>query len=247
MKIDEKAFTKALAKDGASKFWIDKLANARQPIVDRLATLRGLPAPTLGDILGHLADAALEPPRRLVKKATTVKKPFLHHGDLRIDGNLRLLAPFFVTGDLDVKGTIDHVGPDSFAAINGEVSAANLRTSGEFCCSDVHVKGIVYGDYNDNILCCGTIHARIVIADDHDIQHAGVRADVYLDIDAYAQGYGKHVVKKLAPHIRPEYFARRDSDGPELLYQEKLFAALLAGKPVFRPAKKTSRRLRYAS
>jgi hypothetical protein len=246
MKIDEPAFATEVAKRGVDGFVLRTMTDKKRAIIDRLATLRGTPASTLGTVVDAIAEAAVGPPRSAVKKGSTINKPFLHHGDLRIDGNVRIVAPFFVIGDLDVTGTIDHVGPDSFAAINGEVTAANLRTSGELCCSDIHAKGIVYGDYNDNTLCCGTINARIVISDDHDIQHAGVRADVYLDIDAYAQGHGKGVVKKLATHIHPEHF-ERDGDGRELLSHANVFAALFAGKRVFRPGKRPApkRRLRY--
>ena len=53
-------------------------------------------------------------------------------------------------------------------------------------------------------------------------------------------------MKKLAAHIHPEHF-ERDDDGRELLSHENVFAALRAGKRVFRPVKRPApkRRLRY--
>jgi hypothetical protein len=61
---------------------------------------------------------------------------------------------------------------------------------------------------------CGEIRALIVIADDHDIQHAGVKAKLYFDIDAYEQGFGNGVTKKLQKYAKPGYF-REDPDDDE--------------------------------
>ena len=162
---------------GLDGFVLRTMTNTKLAIIDRLKALRGSPASTLGTVVDAIADAALDSAALGGQEGEHDQEAVPASWRSAHRRNLTLVAPFFVTGDLDVTGTIDHIGPDSFAAVNGEVTVANLRTSGEFCCSDIHAKGIVYGDYNDNTLCCGTINARIVIADDHDIQHAGVRAD----------------------------------------------------------------------
>ncbi|HTR53291.1 MAG TPA: hypothetical protein VMJ10_21495 [Kofleriaceae bacterium] len=195
--------------------------------------LRRLPAWDLGSAIAILRDAATDKPTAKAMKGTTIDAPFVHHGDLTIDGNLDVVAPFFVTGKLAVSGLLRDAGPDSCVAIGGDLAVGSLFTDGSFHCANIFADGIVYGHYNDQTLECMTIKARIVIEDEHDVQHAGVKAKLHLDIDEFSQGYGDGVTAKLKRHIKPEYFKRDDDEDAELLDEVALFEAIANGKDVW--------------
>ena len=203
--------------------------------------LRRLPAWDLGSAIAILRDAAADEPTAKAMKGTTIDAPFVHHGDLTIDGNLDVVAPLFVTGELAVSGLLRDAGPDSCVAIGGDLAVGSLFTDGSFHCANIFADGIVYGHYNDQTLECMTIKARIVIEDEHDVQHAGVKAKLHLDIEEFAQGYGDGVTAKLKRHIRPEYFKRDDDEDAELLDEVALFDAIAKGKDVWVAGVKAAR------
>ncbi|HEY4182526.1 MAG TPA: polymer-forming cytoskeletal protein [Kofleriaceae bacterium] len=198
--------------------------------------VRGVPAEELRAAALAMKDAATEPPRRRMESMLVVREPLFHHGDLVVDGNLRIIAPFFVTGNVTVSGVLKDVGPDSKVGIAGNVRAAHLHTSGEFGCGDIDCPdGVVYGHYNDNSLSAGAIRARVVIADEHDIQAERVVAPTYFDIDKYQQGLPENVRRKLRGIFVDGVF---DEEGG--LDHDRLFSELIAGNRVFHVATSTT-------
>jgi hypothetical protein len=175
-----------------------------------------------------------------VKKAKnlTVRAPYFHHGDLNVTGNLRVVAPFMVTGDVKVSGVMMDCGPDSFVAIGGDLHCKHLHTDGEFACGNIEAPdGIVYGYYNDNTLDCLRIRARVVIADEHDIQPSEVQAAIdYSDLSNYQQGYGKGVARKLGTVFVDDVFSSEDD--VVTLDHHEVFDCLWNGKRVFKAVAK---------
>ena len=92
---------------------------------------------------------------------------------------------------------------------------------------------VVHGSANDNSLIADQIQARLVVADDHDVQ-ADVDADLYLDIDDYAQGYGEGVQEQLRAVLVDQVFEPDEDDGVRRMSRELLFDRMRAGLPVFR-------------
>ena len=205
---------------------------------DWIVAIRGFSASDLKDAVAALRAAALDAPATKKTKDLVVRAPFFHHGDLEVDGNLRVVASFFVTGDVKVAGVMMDCGPDSNVAIGGDVHASHLHTSGEFGCGDIVAPGgVVYGHYNDNTLDCMAITARVVIADEHDIQPSKVKAEIdYSDLGEYEQGYGDGVGERLRAVFVDEVFESEPAEeGYEATLDHRvLFDRLWKGQPVFR-------------
>ncbi|MFI2720765.1 ankyrin repeat domain-containing protein [Streptomyces collinus] len=160
--------------------------------------------------------------------------PFFHHGDLVVKGHLQVAAPFVLTGSLTVEGVLRDCGPQSIMAIGGDVTARGMFTDGDVECRDIHAE-VVYGSYNDHTLQAGTIHARLVIEDDHETI-ASVEADHYYDQDTYQDVFGEGVQEELRELLVDEVFAAEEDEEEEeeRLDPGLLFERLAEGLPVFR-------------
>ncbi|KAH7124244.1 hypothetical protein EDB81DRAFT_860991 [Dactylonectria macrodidyma] len=161
-----------------------------------------------------------------------LREPFFHHGDLIVQGRLRVLCPFVITGSLTVDGFMADAGPDSSVAVGGNVNAHAVYTDGEmYVGGDIEAE-VVYGYYNDNTLQAGTIRARLVIEDEHCTE-ARVEADIHFDLDTYRQGYGEGVQEQLREVLVDEVFTQDDDEAR--LDHRALYSHLWEGKSVFRP------------
>jgi hypothetical protein len=161
-----------------------------------------------------------------------IEKAFFHHGNLKVEGCLKIFAPFAVTGTLDVRGCVRDCGPDSTVIVCGDVNLHSLYTSGEFAVGgDLNAQGVVYGYYNDNTLCASTIRGRLVIEDEHGTIVNAVESPHYFDIDRYAQGFGEGISEELQQILVPEVFVV--DENTTLVDKEKLFALLMKGENVF--------------
>ncbi|KAH7119178.1 hypothetical protein EDB81DRAFT_861766 [Dactylonectria macrodidyma] len=160
-----------------------------------------------------------------------LREPFFHHGDLIVQGRLRVLCPFVITGSLTVDGFMADAGPDSSVAVGGNVNAHAVYTDGEmYVGGDIEAE-VVYGYYNDNTLQAGTIRARLVIEDEHCTE-ARMEADVHFDLDTYRQGYGEGVQEQLREVLVDEVFTQDDDEAR--LDHRALYSHLWEGKSVFR-------------
>ncbi|MGW4235039.1 ankyrin repeat domain-containing protein [Streptomyces sp. NPDC004980] len=198
---------------------------------DLLPSVPGLCAAALGDT----------GTTRTLKDDHQVGTPFFHHGDLVVKGALGVAAPFVVTGSLTVEGVLADCGPDSVVAIGGGVMARGVFTDGEmFVGGDIEAE-VVHGYYNDHTLRAGTIRARLVVEDEHETI-ASVRADLYLDMFEYQQGYGDGVQDQLRELLVDEVFAGDEREGEEVFDFGLLQSRLGEGLPVFRlhPAPRTN-------
>jgi hypothetical protein len=217
--------------------------------VDWAAALRRASADTLSSAVSAIMEAAVDKPKTKKVRTLVVKSPFFHHGDLVVTGNLRVVAPFIVTGDVRVSGVMMDCGPDSGVAIGGNIYVGHLHTDGAFTCGNIEAPdGIVYGYYNDHTLECMRIRARIVICDEHDIQPSEIVAKIdFSDIDEYRQGYGAGVTKRLEKVLVDDVFRadedELDDDGKpvSVLDNRVLFQRLWDGKPVFRTVSKAKK------
>jgi hypothetical protein len=179
----------------------------------------------LGDLLTRLTPDG-KGKKKTATQGLTVRKPLFHHGDMEVKGRLLVQAPLVVTGHLIVQGLFRDCGPQSRVVVGGNLRAANVYTDGEvWVGGNVVARGIVYGYYNDNSLSAQRIEARIVVADDHDIQAQVKASDLHLDIDACAAGKGwRKLVKLIAEDVLVD--GRFDN--------ERLLEALLEGREVLR-------------
>ncbi|MFI8437973.1 ankyrin repeat domain-containing protein [Streptomyces sp. NPDC079020] len=189
------------------------------------------------DLLGYVPEMCAEAlgdtgaPRTLLGDQL-VDTPFFHHGDLVVKGHLRVVAPFVLTGSLTVEGVLSDCGPDSVVAVRGNVTARGVFTDGDMECRDIHAE-VVYGSYNDHTLQAGTVHARLVIEDDHETI-ATVQADLYFDVFDYQQGYGDGVQEQLRELLVDDVFAADEDEDEGMLDQGLLMTRLSEGLPVFR-------------
>lgn len=152
-----------------------------------------------------------------------LRKPFFHHGDVEIEGSLIINDAFLVTGELRVKTTVCDCGPDSYVVIGGDVHAGAVYTDGEFYVGgDLRAEQFVYGHYNDNILVASTVHAPLVIADDHAI-HAEFDAEHVFEYEDYDPG--RAIFRELLVD------ACFDEDG---VSSTKLIEVVDAGDTIFR-------------
>ncbi len=168
-----------------------------------------------------------------------MSRALLHHGDLEVTGDLNVTGPLFVTGNVRVSGVMQDCGPDSRVAIAGGLHVGHLNTDGELACGDIEAPGgVVYGHYNDNTLSCGRIRAKVVIADEHEIDHNGVEAEIdFSDLNDYGMGGGDGVFDRLHSLFVDEVFTKDDEDDEDecpRLDRDKLFERLHAGKPAYR-------------
>ncbi len=186
-------------------------------------------------LLKALRDVLGAPPRHLrLKGPLTLKQPFFHHGDLEVDGHLDINDDFAVTGNLIVHGVLQDNGNDSLVNVLGDVRCHALYTDGEINIQgDLHARDVVYGYYNDHTLAAGTIHARVVIEDDHGVM-ATVQAGHHFDMDTYSQGYGDDVPERLKALFVDKVFEAEEEDEPARLDKHELFDRLRKGLPVFR-------------
>jgi hypothetical protein len=180
----------------------------------------------------EVCNSALGPGEELVLSGDQkITKSFFHHGDLKVEGNLKVIAPFAVTGTLDVFGCVRDCGPDSTVIVCGDVNLHSLYTDGEFAVGgDLNAQGVVYGYYNDNTLCASTIRGRLVIADDHGVIVNNVESPHYFDIDRYRQGYGDGVSEELQKILVPGVLG---NGSRALVDKERLFELLMRSENVF--------------
>jgi hypothetical protein len=205
----------------------------------------GEPDRALG-LLAALRDVVGVPPRHLrLTGPLELGTPFFHHGDLEVDGHLSIGKPFAVTGNLTVHGVLADQDNESKVSVLGDVRCHSLYTDGEINIrGDIHARDVVYAYYNDHTLAAATIHARVVIEDDHGIM-ATVQAEHHFDMDTYSQGYGEGVGERLKalfidevfeprpPHV-PDEDDDEDEREPDRIDDKKLFNRLYEGLPVFR-------------
>lgn len=227
--FDLEAFRQAARREALSARLLEQELCSAQELVVALARQVHAPGERLA-LLAALREAASVPPRRRVfEGAQTLRRPFFVHGDLEVWGDLRIVAPFGVTGDLVVRGALCDTGPDSHVMVLGEVSAHALHTDGEFAVGgDLTARDLVIGYYNDNTLYASTIRAPVVIEDDHCVE-ALVEAKHHFDIDTYAQGRGEGVPERLRALFLDAFL---DEDGR--LDRHGVMRAISLGKPVFR-------------
>ncbi|MFP2904975.1 ankyrin repeat domain-containing protein [Pyxidicoccus sp. 3LFB2] len=196
--------------------------------------------------LAALRDVLDVPPRHLrLTGPLNLDKPFFHHGDLEVDGHLDIGRHFAVTGNLIVHGVLRDSGNDSLVNVLGDVRCHALYTDGELNIrGDLHARDVVYAYYNDHTLAAATLHARVVIEDDHGVM-ATVQAEHHFDMDTYSQGYGEGVGDRLKALFVDEVFKPQpvyvpseeedeDEREPARIDKSKLFARLREGLPVFR-------------
>lgn len=157
-----------------------------------------------------------------------IHQPFFHHGDLVVQGNLRVATRFLVTGDLIVAGCLGDVGPDSCVAVGGDLRARGVDTDGEMYVGGTLEAEVVYGYYNDFTLTADTVRGRLVIEDDHGIA-ADVDAETHYDLETYSDD---DVQEHLRTLLVDDVFA--DEDGELTLDRYALFDLLREGRPVFR-------------
>jgi hypothetical protein len=200
---------------------------------DFIAKATSMPSECYGSLV-RACRATLDGPgtARTLPGRAVVRAPFLHHGDLTVPGDLLVRASLVVTGSLTVAGILDDMGPDSRIAVGGDLTARGVDTDGELYVGGTIEADVVHGYYNDNVLAARTIRARLVIEDDHAVI-ADVDAEFHFDIDTYRQGYGDGVQERLRAILVDEVFAPGDDDVARL-DRDALFAALGAGRPVFR-------------
>lgn len=94
---------------------------------------------------------------------------WIHPGDLRIPGGLRVDQPLIVLGDLIIDGDYhDHL--DGLMAVFGSLHARHVFSrSGLFVARDLLLTGLNYQYYNDWVFeCAGRVVARAFIGDDKD-------------------------------------------------------------------------------
>lgn len=96
-------------------------------------------------------------------------------GSLTVKGDLQVVAPLVVCGDLVVDGVLRDCGPQSKIVVLGSLRCGALRTTGEiWVLGSLTASRYVWGHYNDNVLeVVGSIRAAMVLADDHAIEAAG--------------------------------------------------------------------------
>ena len=163
----------------------------------------------------------------------TLSRPFFHHGDLVVRGNLAVESRFLVTGALTVQGCLMDTGPDSRIAVGADLRALGVHTDGELYVGGDVEADIVYGHYNDFTLTADTIRGRLVVEDEHCVA-ADVEAEHHFDLETYEQGYGEGVQEQLRTILVDEVFTDQDGDGDEMLDRYTLFELLQKGRPVFR-------------
>ncbi|MCY1019465.1 ankyrin repeat domain-containing protein [Pyxidicoccus sp. MSG2] len=175
------------------------------------------------------------PPRHVrLQGPLILKRPFFHHGDLEVDGHLDIDRPFAVTGNLIVHGVLRDNGNDSLVNVLGDVRCHALHTDGEFSVRGaIHARDVVLGYYNDHLLWAASIHARVVIEDEHAIS-AEVHAEHHFDISTYQQGYGKGVNERLRSVFVDDVFEQGDEEEPGQLDNSEVFDRIRKGLPVFR-------------
>ncbi|NMO17155.1 ankryin [Pyxidicoccus fallax] len=180
--------------------------------------------------LAALRDVLDVPPRHVrLQGPLTLERPFFHHGDLEVEGHLSIHEPFAVTGSLIVHGVLEDLGPGSLVNILGDVRCHALDTDGDFSVrGGIHARDIVLGHHNDQLLSAATIHARVVIEDDHAVS-AEIHAEHHFDIDTYMQmrrSGGSERMRAL--------FVDEVLDDEDDLDKGELFDRLREGLPVFR-------------
>lgn len=185
-------------------------------------------------LVAALRDTVGVPPRHLrLAGPLELRQPFFHHGDLEVDGHLTLRKPFAVTGNLIVHGILRDSDNDSKVHVLGDVRCHSLYTDGEINIrGNLHARDVVYTYYNDHTLAADTIHARVVIEDDHGVD-ATVQAEHHFDLDTYNQGYGEGVGERIQALFIDEVLQPEEEE-PTKLDRGELFDRLEKGLPVFR-------------
>ncbi|WP_257463312.1 ankyrin repeat domain-containing protein [Archangium lipolyticum] len=225
-------------------FRFEHEVDSAQEFITRLYS-QGDPSRSLA-LLTALRDVLGVPPLHLrLTGPLKLDKPFFHHGDLEVDGHLDINRPFAVTGNLIVHGVLQDNSNDSNVNVLGDVRCHALYTDGEINIrGDIHARDVVYAYYNDHTLSAATIHARVVIEDDHGVM-AKVQAEHHFDMNTYSQGYGEGVGDRLKALFVDEVFEpqevyepdeeeEEEEREPARIDESKLFDRLHQGQPVFR-------------
>lgn len=92
-------------------------------------------------------------------------------GNLTVTGDLVVNTPLIVTGNLIVEGLYRDIGPESPAAILGNLICHNVRTtSWVIVGGETRVEHFFYGHYNDDAFeCIGSLSAKAVLTEEHQI------------------------------------------------------------------------------
>ncbi|QSQ22445.1 ankyrin repeat domain-containing protein [Pyxidicoccus parkwayensis] len=186
-------------------------------------------------LVAALRDTVGVPPRHLrLARPLELRQPFFHHGDLEVDGSFTIRKPFAVTGNLIVHGILRDSDNDSKINILGDVRCHSLYTDGEINIrGNLHARDVVYTYYNDHVLAADTVHARVVIEDDHGVD-ATVKAEHHFDLGTYNQGYGEGVGERIKALFIDEVLQPEEEEEPRKLDRGELFDRLEKGLPVFR-------------
>ena len=152
-------------------------------------------------------------------------------GTLRVERRLDVIGNLIVLGDLEVAHVIRDCGPDSRVAVVGSIRALGVHTDGDFYVGGDLTAEVVYAHYNDNsLLVGGTLRARLVVGDDHDIRAARVESPHFFDLN---RAWRREVAELLVEELFDP-----DPDGdeysPPMLDRFRLFDHLARGKAVFR-------------
>lgn len=191
----------------------------------------GEPSKALG-MLKVLRDTlGVEPRKAHLEGGLTLNRPFFHHGDLEVDGHLRIHGPFAVTGNVLVHGGVWDCDSDSLVNILGDVKCHALHTSGEISIGGtLEARDVVLGYYNDHMLKAAVIRAAVVIEDDHTIL-ATVDSPHHFDLERYRSREDVH--EELQALFVEEVFELNDEEEPRL-DRDMLFERISKGLPVFR-------------
>jgi hypothetical protein len=100
-------------------------------------------------------------------------------GSMEVKGNLHVVAPLVVCGDLIVSGSIRDCGPQSVIVVLGHLRCRSLCTTGEVLVSgDLVASTFVWGRYNDNVLeVHGTLRTAVLMSDDHAIEAGEIEVE----------------------------------------------------------------------
>lgn len=173
--------------------------------------------------------AALLPRRDVVLRGDTeLRRPFVVHGDLTVEGHLDIGSQVMISGDLIVHGVVRDGGNDSCVTVGHDLRCQALYTDGELAVGGtLAATDVVLGYYNDFILAADTIRATLVVEDDHATM-ASTAAGLHFDLDTY--GYGEGVSERLRALLVDEVF---DEDREGRLDNWTLFARLRQGQRIY--------------
>jgi hypothetical protein len=152
-------------------------------------------------------------------------------GTLRVERGLDVIGNLIVLGDLEVAGVIRDCGPDSRVAVAGSICTRGIHTDGDFYVGGCVTAEVVFGHYNDNsLLVGGSLRARLIVGDDHDIRAASVESPHFFDLNRpWRRAVAELLVDELFD-VDPD----GDEYSPPVLDRFRLFDYLARGREVFR-------------